>query len=365
MTGQHPHHGEGLAFPVLQRLAQVQKSPAFRHRGHAAVDGCPDGRAHALIAGKGFGVQFGISPRQIQPADIGRQLLVVQGAEKHRFRPRTAEGFDGFGIGEAERLVPGHRNAGHSLGIGPPGSAMVRGFEDLFKPGPVHRLQDGGCQGVDPAAQVDDLPRCVQAQVTALEFGFRHRGQISQHRQAGFLLQHGGQGAVQAGGTVVEQNGRNIAVGSKCLQSPHHGGQAQAGALGTQGEQHRNAQRVGQMPDGGPLGGAPYPVIKAHDPFAHGGAVAGAGVHVQAAHRGFTGQVQVQVVAFHSQHGTVKHGIDIIRPAFEGAGVVPAPFQGGQQGAGHHRLAAARVGGGYHTFNHRSSPLSKRWDSGP
>ena len=147
-----------------------------------------------------------------------------------------------------------------------------------------------------------------------------------------------------------------MALGHKFRQSPYGGGQSQAGPFGAQYQQDRHSQGMGQMPGRGVGGRSAHTVVKSHDALADGGAVPRNPIRVQTAHRGFGGEIQVQVVAFHPQYRPVKHGVDVVRPAFEGAGVMPAPFEGGQQRAGHHRFAAARRGGGYHTFNHCSSP---------
>ena len=74
---------------------------------------------------------------------------------------------------------------------------------------------------------------------------------------------------------------------------------------------------------------------------------------------------KIEIVTLDAQHGTVKHRINIIRPALERADSMPPLFQCRQQRTGHHRFAAARLRGGHHTFNHRTVPSQGKWDSEP
>ena len=121
-------------------------------------------------------------------------------------------------------------------------------------------------------------------------------------------------------------------------------GQRQALTLWLHHQQHRQTQRVGQMPRTGPVADAPEAVVKAHSPLAHRRTVSGGTLRVEGAHRLGRRKKEVEVAALHPQHGPVEHGVDVVRPALEGAGRTAPPLQRHEQGAGHGGLAAARAG---------------------
>ena len=84
--------------------------------------------------------------------------------------------------------------------------------------------------------------------MAALKGGIRQVGQIAQHRQAGLPFQHGSQQSIQMGGAVIEQDARQMAGGTELFQPVDLGRQRQAGPSGLDHQQHRQAQRIGQMP---------------------------------------------------------------------------------------------------------------------
>ena len=53
------------------------------------------------------------------------------------------------------------------------------------------------------------------------------------------------------GGAVIEQDARQMAGGAELLQPVDLGRQRQAGPSGLDHQQHRQAQRIGQMPGTG------------------------------------------------------------------------------------------------------------------
>ena len=69
---------------------------------------------------------------------------------------------------------------------------------------------------------------------------------------------------------------------------------------------------------------------------------------------------EIQISRIHSQHLSVKHGINIIRPAFAGAHLKPTRLKRGHQSTGYRRLAAAacRCGDQYSGDLHRAALLS-------
>ena len=72
--------------------------------------------------------------------------------------------------------------------------------------------------------------------------------------------------------------------------------------------------------------------------------MSGGAAGVKRLHRGPVREEQIQIMAVHLQSRTVEHGVDVVRPALEGAGRTAPPLQRHEQGAGHGGLAAARAG---------------------
>ena len=174
--------------------------------------------------------------------------------------------------------------------------------------------------------------------------GLREFRQKAQHRQACLFFQHRGQQSVHPGRAVVQQDACDVAGGAEGYKPLQLCGQRQALTLWLHHQQHRQAQRVGQMPRAGPVADAPEAVIKAHGPLAHRRTVSGGPPRVEGAHRLGRREKEVEAAALHPQHGPVEHGVDVVRPALEGAGRTAPPFEGHEHGAGHGGLAAARAG---------------------
>ena len=187
----------------------------------------------------------------------------------------------------------------------------------------------------------------------------RQAGQIAQHRQAGLSFQQVFEQFIQLFGAAVEQDARNMAVFAEVHKALDLCRQRYAGPSGLHHQQHRKPQRVCQLPCAGP-GGQALPVVKAHGPLAHGSAVPGGTAGVKRLYRGPVREEQIQIMAVHLQSRTVEHGVDVVRPAFEGAGVGPALFQCRQHGAGHRGLAAAGPGRGDEELHHLRIPVMRK-----
>ena len=151
-----------------------------------------------------------------------------------------------------------------------------------------------------------------------------------------------------------------MAGGAELLQPVDLGRQRQAGPSGLDHQQHRQVQRIGQMPGTGGITHAAQSIVKAHGTLAHGCPVPGGGLRIERAHGLRRGEKQVEVVALHPQHGPVKHGVDIVRPALEGAGVLPPPLERRQQSAGQCGFAAAGTGRGHKKLDHLRSPVIRK-----
>ena len=128
---------------------------------------------------------------------------------------------------------------------------------------------------------------------------------------------------------------------AECQQAAQFGRQGQAGPLWPHDQQHRQAERIGQVPHAGGVAHAAKAVVVPHCALDHGGAMTRCIPGIQAAHGGRIGEKQIQIVAFHPQNGAVEHRVDVIRPRFKGTGLRAARLQGRQQRTGSGRFAAA------------------------
>ena len=88
--------------------------------------------------------------------------------------------------------------------------------------------------------------------------------------------------------------------------------------------------------------------------------VPGGTLCIKGAHGIRCGEKEVKVVALDPQHGPVEHGVDVVRPALERAGVGPAPLERGQQRTGQGGLAAAGTGRCDEKLHHLRSPVMRK-----
>ena len=174
--------------------------------------------------------------------------------------------------------------------------------------------------------------------------GLREFRQKAQHRKTRLFFQHRGQQSVHPCRAVVQQDACDVTGSAEVYEPVQLCSQRQALTFRLCHQQYRQTQRVGQMPRTGPVADAPEAVVKAHGPLAHRRTVAGGSLRVEGAHRLGRRKKEVEVAALHPQHGPVEHGVDVVRPALEGAGRTAPPLQRHEQGAGHGGLAAARAG---------------------
>lgn len=165
-------------------------------------------------------------------------------------------------------------------------------------------------------------------------------GQPAQHRKARLPLEHGREQFRQPPGAAIEKKPADHTGTAEPGQPPHHGRQSEGRPLGAHHQQDGGPGGPGQVPAAGPLR-APHAVVTAHDPLQHRHAAATPGGGQQGAGLVLPAEKQVQVPAGQAQHLPVEHGVDIVRPALEGAGVQPPALKGPEQGAGHGGLAAA------------------------
>lgn len=173
--------------------------------------------------------------------------------------------------------------------------------------------------------------------------GLREFRQKAQHRQTRLFFQHRGQQSVHPGRAVVQQDACDVAGSAEAVESLQLCGQRQALTLWLHHQQHRQTQRVGQMPRAGPVADAPEAVIKPIAPRTP--------PHRVRRHPSRRGCAPSRAQRKRGrgcgsppQHCPVEHGVDVVWPALEGAGRTAPPFEGHEQGAGHGGLAAARAG---------------------
>ena len=210
-------------------------------------------------------------------------------------------------------------------------------------------------QQPDPRPQILDFTGSVQPQMAAGDLRPLLPGQAPQHRQARLPLQHRSKVAAQFRPALVEQDSPQAAVLPEALKPPDLRGQRQPRAAGAHHQQHRQLQGIRHLPDAGLIRAA-HAVVQAHGPLAHRRPAAPAPLVKEILHGRPLREEQVQIMALHTQYGAVKHGIDIIRPAFEGAGVQPPAPQRRQKRAGDGGLSGGGCRGGHHQPDHGSSP---------
>ena len=342
LARQDGRHGKAFALRREERLRQIQVAAALRHRGHPPLYRPGDRRAHGDVFRKPRGMQLRIAARQVQAADVLRQGRIVQGAEKDRLGTEGREGLQRLGIAEAEGLVPGHGDAA-ARRFG--GRERFRFRRRAVKERQQARqvcvlLQRAGELG-DPPVQIRNLLRGQKAEMAALDPRLVELRQAAEDRQARLPFQHGRKGPAQRGRTFVEQHARNAAVRPEVPQAPQLGREGQAGPADRQHQQHGQRQRHGKLPGAGAGADAAEPVIKAHGPLDHRRPVTPAGPGKQGPDLAVVPQEKVEVVALDPQHRPVKHGVDVVRAAFEGTGGEAALAEHAQQGTSDRRLAAA------------------------
>ena len=179
--------------------------------------------------------------------------------------------------------------------------------------------------------------------------------QTAEHRQARLALEHRRERPAEGGGALVEEHARDVAGRAEVAQPAELGGQGQARCARGQHQQDGQVQRIGELPRARARRHAAEAVVQAHRALDHRRAVTPAGAGKERPDALRTAQKQIEVVAFDPEDGAVEHRVDVIRPALEGAGGVPALLQNAQQGAGRGGLAAAGRGRGDQQADHRLS----------
>ena len=280
--------------------------------------------------------------------------------EEHQLCPGSAQAVQRFGVGKAECLILCHSNAdARRLQSRRRHRGRSRSFGQRFQRCPVQICFQRIGQQADLLGKIGDLSGGFQAQMAALHHRLRQAGQIPQHRQAGLGFQQGLEHPEELFGAVIQQDACNVALRFEMHKALDLCGQRHTGPLGLYHQQYRQVQRIGQLPGTG-AGGQALPIVKTHGPFAHHSPVPGSIVGVQFPYRIFGRKIKIQIVALHPQHRPVKHGVDVVRPALEGAGVHAPLFQRGQQGAGDGGLAAAGTRCGDDELHHLRSPVIRK-----
>ena len=297
---QDPGHRPALPGGVGESLPQIEEAAALGHCGQTGFDLLFYLAQKRVIFAQCFGMKLRVAAGQIQPADFLRQACVPERAKKDRLCPGVPERFQRLGIGEAEGFVLCHSDADAGRGcLRLPGQGGRLFFAEGQQAGPVDLLLRRCGQCGQLFLQVLHLCRRIEAEMAAPDDGLRELGQEAQHRQARFRFQHGGQQGVHPGRAVVEQDARKMAGGAEAVEAPQLCGQRQALALRLHHQQHRQAQRVGQMPRAGLVAHTAEAIVEAHRPLTDRRAVAGGPLRVEGAHRFGRGEKEVEVVALH------------------------------------------------------------------
>ena len=209
-------------------------------------------------------------------------------------------------------------------------------------------------------AEISDLPRRHEPQMAALEHAFVEPRQKAEAPDAEALLDGGGERSVRHGGTLVEYNAADAALGpeaQKPFDDREHG---ERRAARVHHEHDRRFRNEGELIRARFPCGEPRAVIKAHCPLdnAH---IAPRGVfREQEAERVFRKKMQIEIGALRADDAAVEHRVDVVRPAFERAGLQAAVQQRLQYGAHDRRLAAAAAHAGDHDSVHKILPMQDR-----
>ena len=202
--------------------------------------------------------------------------------------------------------------------------------------------------------------------MAAFKRGFLPVRQKAHNRQSRLAFEHRGEHRKQHRGAVVQKQRAHAAVLPERAQAAHLRRECQARPFRAKHQQHGQTQRAGHVPRGSLIGHAAQAVVVAHHALGDGGFVSGAAAVIERAENSLIpAQKAVEVVALHAQHGAVKHGVDVVRPALERAGRKAAIRERRQKRACHGGFSAARRGGRHQKFKHHNSPQSERQDSAP
>ncbi len=273
-------------------------------------------------------MELRVAPGQDKALGPRGQSIVVEGGEENQLRPVIRQQVQVVPIQETEGLVPSHGDTG-------PGQGRYGGHRGRFqgrRPGQgqqalhVHGPFQQGRESVQLLAQIFDLPRGHQAQMSALDHqlrGLRHAAQGPDAQR----LHLGLQGDVHAFAHAIEDYAPDAAV----LPEPEKAGQGGEGrkalAPAVHHQHHGGVQGPGYGVGRGPVRGGPQAVVVAHDPLDEA-------------------KVRPGGVAAEEAFELVLVAEEEVRPALEGPDPLAPVLEGPQQAADHGGLAAARGRGG-------------------
>ena len=347
-AGERPRHGPVPALSVGEQPVEVEEPAALGHGGQPPRHGGAHRLPHGGVGRQGPGEQLRIAAPQVEAAGTLGERLVRQRGELRQLGPQRLQQLQAVGVVEAERLVPGHGDAGPPLHWGRQGGGRGvqrrgggrQGQQAVY----VHAFLRLGGQGGELLPQPRHLGGGDQPQVAALQGAAGQIGQIAVHGYAGLPLDGLLEPGVEHGGHPVENHAPDAAVRPEIPHSLHRGGGGEGPPPAVQHQHRRGAGGPGQVIGAG-VGAQADAVIVAHDPLDEGQAAAPA-VFLQQVAGGVPAQEEeIQVAAFGPDDLAVKHGVDIVRAALEGHRPGPPVDQGLEKGAGDGGLAAPAGGG--------------------
>ena len=133
-------------------------------------------------------------------------------------------------------------------------------------------------------------------------------------------------------------------VGAEVQKALEHRQRRKRRPLGAYHQHHGRLGPPGHLVGAGPGGGKPQAVVVPHDPLDDADRPAGGMPGQQEAQGIFRKEEGVQIGAGRADDAAVKHGVDVVRPAFEAARIDPPVHQRLKHRAGQGGLSAAAVG---------------------
>ena len=193
--------------------------------------------------------------------------------------------------------------------------------------------------------QVCHLCRRYQAQVAAFQVHLRHGGQETQGPDP--IPEAPPDGVPEAGighgGAPVQDDAPDGGVRAEIQKALERGKQGEGSPPRPQDEDHRGPGGGAHVVGAGFGGVHPQAVVVAHDPF-HDADIPALSVLGQERVQGVRIEEKgIQVRAVGPNDPAVEHGVDVVRPAFEGPGIQAPVRKGLEQGAGDGGLPAAAV----------------------
>ena len=206
---------------------------------------------------------------------------------------------------------------------------------------PVNGLFHSISQNIQLSAQIRDLLREYQSQMSALQcavFQLRH---ISCHFHRQRRLNEPFQPRIKHGGNPVQDHPFDVTVFLIFQKSLDIGNYGYAHTFTVYNKNSRRVCGVRHVPGAGPDCGASNTVVVAHNSFQNSQVAVFAVFFQQPANSISSGKKGIQISASAANNPAVKHRVNIVRSAFKGSQPDPFAHQRLQDPAGDHGLSAS------------------------